>query len=66
MANGMDPIYNLWNMVVRLGKKETETIWMKVPRIFRCKDDEQGEIVRKQLALILDGPDRKQRNYRHH
>jgi len=66
MANGMQPIYNLWNMVVKMSKKETETIWMKVPRIFKSKDDEQTEIVKKQMALILDGPDRKHRHYRHH
>ncbi|HRZ86342.1 MAG TPA: hypothetical protein P5287_00855 [bacterium] len=61
MANGMEPIYNLWNLAFKMSRKEADTIWMKVPKIFRNKEDEQVDIMRKQMSLILDGPDRKNR-----
>ncbi|MDP8263078.1 MAG: hypothetical protein P9M13_07225 [Candidatus Ancaeobacter aquaticus] len=60
MINGMDPIYNLWNLVFKTGKKEQDAqSKMRVPRTYKNKDEELSDIYKKQMALILDGPDRK-------
>ncbi len=55
----MEAFYNLWAIVRKRTKQSKFGEWFKVPKIYRSKEEEKSDIARKQLALILDNPDRK-------
>ena len=55
----MDVFYNLWQIVCKKTQQSRFGEWFKVPKIYRSKEEERSDIARKQLALILDNPDRK-------
>ena len=58
----MDVFYNLWALVWKRTQQSRFGEWFKVPKVYRSKEEEKSDIARKQLALILDGPDRRKTN----
>ena len=55
----MEVFYRLWSLVTKKTQQSRLGEWFKVPKVYRSKDEEKTDIARKQLALILDHPDRK-------
>ena len=55
----MEAFYRLWSLVTKRTQQSRLGEWFKVPKVYRSKDEEKTDIARKQLALILDHPDRK-------